>query len=131
MESTADDPRFLDGITCFNRRAFFEAHEVWEEIWREEQGPARRFYQGLIQLAVCLHHFGKGNTRGARKLCLSGGDYLQPYRPTYLGIDVDGLLNGIAVCCRALLASDEAIPRAKLDPNLIPTIVSTWHGVEE
>lgn len=131
MVTAADDPRFLDGITCFNRRAFFEAHEVWEEIWQEEQGPARRFYQGLIQLAVCLHHFGKGNTRGAKKLCLSGSEYLQPYRPTYLGIDVDGLLSGMAICCRGLLASDEAIPQSKLDPNLIPTIVLAELGVEQ
>ncbi len=72
MKSPARDPRFLEGIRCFNHRAFFEAHEVWEDIWRDEEGPARRFYQGLIQLAVCLHHFGNGNTRGAKKLCLSG-----------------------------------------------------------
>ncbi|HPM82129.1 MAG TPA: DUF309 domain-containing protein [Candidatus Anammoximicrobium sp.] len=123
MESAAD-PRFLEGIACFNRRAFFGAHEVWEEIWREEQGPARRFYQGLIQLAVCLHHFGNGNTRGAKKLYFTGSDYLQPYRPAYLGIDLDGLLSGMEVCCRALLDSADAIPQGKLDPNLIPTIVS-------
>jgi predicted metal-dependent hydrolase len=128
MESAADDPRFLAGITCFNRRAFFEAHEVWEEIWREEQGPARRFYQGLIQLAVCLHHFGNGNTRGARKLCLSGCGYLQPYRPAYLGLDLERLLGDMEACCRELLARDEAIPRAQLDPSLIPTLVSPHSG---
>ena len=125
MENAVDDPRFLAGITCFNRRAFFQAHEVWEEVWREEQGPARRFYQGLIQLAVCLHHFGNGNTRGAKKQYTSGCGYLQPYRPAYLGLDVDGLLSGMEACCRELLASDEATPRAKLDPNLIPSIVSS------
>lgn len=123
MANAADDPRFCEGIACFNRRAFFGAHEVWEEIWREEQGPARHFYQGLIQLAVCLHHFGNGNTRGAKKLFLSGSDYLQAYRPMYLGIDVDGLLSGMEVCCQALLNSAEAIPSARLDPDLIPTIL--------
>ncbi|NLF67678.1 MAG: DUF309 domain-containing protein [Candidatus Anammoximicrobium sp.] len=123
MTSPADDPRFLEGIACFNRRAFFHAHEVWEDVWREEQGPARRFYQGLIQLAVSLHHFGNGNTRGARKLYVSGSEYLQPYRPAYLGIDLDGLLRGMTRCCQALLESDDAVPRPKLDPDLIPTIV--------
>jgi hypothetical protein len=128
IESAADDPRFLAGIACFNRRAYFQAHEVWEDVWRDQQGPARRFYQGLIQLAVCLHHFGNGNTRGARKLYLSGSAYLHPYRPTYAGLDLDSLLSGMEACCRELLAGDEATPRAKLDPNLIPIICLTQAG---
>ena len=124
MEPAADDPRFLEGIACFNHRDFFEAHEVWEEIWREDQGPSRRFYQGLIQLAVCLHHFRNGNTRGAKRLCLSGNGYLEPYRPTHLGIDLDRLLKDMQVCCRELLASQEPTPHAKLDLELLPTVVA-------
>ena len=58
------DPRYLEGIDCFNRGAFFDAHEVWEALWTDTEGPSRRFYQGLIQVAVCLHHFGNGNLRG-------------------------------------------------------------------
>ena len=123
MGTAADDPRFVEGIECFNHRDFFEAHDVWEEIWREEQGPSRRFLQGLIQLAVCLHHFGNGNMRGARKLCLSGSGYLEPYRPAYLGLDLDRLLTDMQVCCRELLASQESNPQGKLDPDMLPTIV--------
>lgn len=126
MEPAADDPRFLEGIECFNRRAFFQAHEVWEDIWREDRGPSRSFYQGLIQVAVCLHHFRNGNTRGAKKLCLTGSGYLDPYRPTYLGIDLDRLLKDLHDCCSELLAREEAIPQAKLDPERIPTIFA--HG---
>ena len=111
MKSPARDPRFLEGIRCFNHRAFFEAHEVWEDIWRDEEGPARRFYQGLIQLAVCLHHFGNGNTQAQKKLCLSGSAYLEPYRPAYLCVDIESLLRGMEACCRALLDSEDAIPR--------------------
>jgi len=62
------DPRFLAGVRYFNQRDFFEAHESWEELWVDYQGPLRRFYQGLIQVAVCLHHFGNGNMHGTRKL---------------------------------------------------------------
>jgi len=124
MEPAADNPQFLEGIRCFNCRAFFEAHEVWEDLWRDDQGPARRFYQGLIQLAVCLHHFRNGNTRGAKKLCLSGSAYLEPYRPAYLGLDLDRLLKELQVCCGELLSSQEPIPTTKLDLDLLPTIVA-------
>ncbi|WP_315854002.1 DUF309 domain-containing protein [Gemmata massiliana] len=26
------DPRFLAGVELFNRREFFDAHEVWEDL---------------------------------------------------------------------------------------------------
>ena len=37
-------------------------------MWTEYRGDSRKFYQGLIQAAVALHHFGNGNIRGAKKL---------------------------------------------------------------
>ena len=94
MADTTYDPRYLEGIRHFNERAFFEAHEVWEDLWHDEQGPSRRYYQGLIQVAVCLHHFRNGNTRGARKLYHSSRGYLEAYRPQHRGLDVDQLLAG-------------------------------------
>src|SRR5262245_57419384 len=58
---TAYDPRYLAGVLFFNRRDFFEAHEVWEDLWQECTGPERKFVQALIQAAVALYHFGNGN----------------------------------------------------------------------
>src|SRR5262245_54282863 len=55
--TTDYDARYLAGIQLFNHRDFFEAHEVWEDLWQECAGPERRFYQGLIQAAVGLLHF--------------------------------------------------------------------------
>jgi len=48
------------------------------------QGPSRKFFQGLIQAAVGLHHFGNGNIRGARKLYHSTVGYLKPYAPAHM-----------------------------------------------
>src|SRR5262249_26444350 len=50
-------PRYLAGVLLFNEQAYFEAHEVWEDLWAESYGPERKFYQGLIQAAVGLCHF--------------------------------------------------------------------------
>ena len=80
------DPRYLQGIEYFNRCEFFEAHDVWEELWADYRGSSRTFYQGLIQVAVCLHHFGNGNTRGAAKLYHSSRKYLEPYAPWHDGL---------------------------------------------
>jgi uncharacterized protein len=117
-----DEARFLEGIRCFNQRAFFAAHEVWEDLWREDHGPSRTFVQGLIQLAVCLHHFGRGNARGARRLYHSGRAYLLPYAPHHQGLDVDRLLADMALCCAELTNREDDPTRVTLNPELIPTI---------
>jgi predicted metal-dependent hydrolase len=72
MDAAAEeyDPLYLKGIAYFNACEFFEAHEVWEELWKEYQGELRLFYKGLIQAAVALHHFGNGNIPGPAK-CIS------------------------------------------------------------
>jgi hypothetical protein len=115
------DPRYLAGILFFNERAFFEAHEVWEAIWQETAAPDRRFYQGLIQSAVCLFHFGNGNHNGAARLCTSSLNYLKPHVPNYLGLDVANFSDAMERCCARILAADP--PRdLRPDPDLIPTI---------
>ena len=89
MPENPYDDRYLAGIRYFNECEFFEAHEVWEDLWQEFQGQSRGFYQGLIQVAVCLHHFGNGNIRGAKKLYESSRyKYLEPYRPQHLGLNL-------------------------------------------
>ena len=118
----AYDPRYLEGIEHFNKCDFFEAHEVWEELWADTQGQPRRFYQGLIQVAVCLHHFGNGNIRGAKKLYFGCRGYLQDYQPKYRGLDLDKLLIQLETCCREILDSKEEFPRIEIVPDLIPEI---------
>jgi predicted metal-dependent hydrolase len=121
-ESPDYDPRYLRGIEFFNECEFFEAHEVWEELWSDVQGPSRRFYQGLIQVAVCLHHFGNGNLRGAQKLYHSSRGYLTQYEPLHLGLDVSQLLDQLGACCASILANDEPTLQVEIDPELIPEI---------
>jgi uncharacterized protein len=122
MSNAAYDPRYLEGIEHFNKCDFFEAHEVWEELWADTQGEPRRFYQGLIQVAVCLHHFGNGNIRGAKKLYVGCRGYLESYRPRYLGLDLDKLFAQLEVCCREIMESQEEFPRIEIVPDLIPEI---------
>ena len=122
MSDESLHPLYLAGIEHFNACDFFEAHEEWEELWQEDHGPAHKFYQGLIQVAVCLHHFGNGNIRGAKKLYHSSRGYLEPYRPHYLRLDIDKLFAELEACCAEILVSQEEYPRIELVPDLIPEI---------
>ena len=122
MADSEYDPLYLQGIEHFNACDFFEAHEVWEEIWTNYQGPSRKFYQGLIQVAVALHHFCNGNIRGAKKLYASSRAYLEPYRPRHLGLNLDKLFDDFARCCAEIVASEEQFPQIEIDPELIPEL---------
>jgi len=121
-DSSEHDVLYLRGIEHFNECDFFEAHEVWEELWADYQGDDRKFYQGLIQAAVCLHHFGNGNVRGARKLYNSSSKYLQDYKPVRNGLDLDQFLTQMTDCCQDILDSAEEFPDIEVDPELIPEI---------
>jgi predicted metal-dependent hydrolase len=123
MEPMADyDPRYLAGIVLFNRGDFFEAHEVWEDLWMDTASPDKRFYQGLIQAAVGLLHFCNGNVRGALKLYKSGRDYMFRTGSPHQGLDVEKMWQQMQVCFQELL--DTPDPDKRIEPNgeLLPTL---------
>jgi uncharacterized protein len=71
MNSSLNPSSIVGGLELFNDRRFFDAHEAWEDVWREmprAQAAARRHMQGLIQMAVAFHHWTTGNITGARSV---------------------------------------------------------------
>jgi predicted metal-dependent hydrolase len=124
MDTAAEvyDPLYLKGIAYFNACEFFEAHEVWEDLWKNYSGELRLFYKGLIQAAVALHHFGNGNIRGARKVYRSSRGYLEQYRPACVGLDLEKFLTEFDACFAEVAASQEEFPHIEIDPELIPEI---------
>jgi predicted metal-dependent hydrolase len=116
------DPRFYEGIETFNRQQFFKAHQIWESVWMHYRGESRDLLKGMIQIALGLHHFTDGNTRGARKLYNSCQKYIGSYSPQHLGVDVERFLNDIHACCAELAACPDETPATKLNPNLVPRI---------
>jgi predicted metal-dependent hydrolase len=123
MESGADyDPRYLAGILFFNQRDFFEAHEVWEDLWAESAGLQRSFYQGLIQAAVGLFHFSGGNLRGAAKLYRTSRAYMEPCGTGFLGLDVAAFWERMERCFAALLATEPPDPALRPVEEEMPVI---------
>lgn len=77
----------------FNRGDWFECHETLEELWVGENGEMRDFYQGVLQIAVALHHWRNGNYGGATHLLASGADYLRRVQPVCQRINVTTLMD--------------------------------------
>ncbi len=90
------DPRFHHGAELFNRGEFFDAHEVWEDVWRETPAEHKKFLQVLIQIAVALHHYSRGNIEGARSLLARADTNLALFPDTCLGIRVHQVRSQLA-----------------------------------
>src|SRR5262249_41641139 len=116
------DPRYLAGVLLFNEGAYFEAHEVWEDLWAEAHGDERRFFQGLIQAAVGLCHFGNGNLGGAVKLYHSSRGYLARCPSPLLGLDLAAFETQMTDCFAPLLSEPTPDRSLRPDPERLPRI---------
>src|SRR6266542_225880 len=83
---------YYDGIALFNAGEYFEAHEVWEEIWHMAYGLKYEFYQGLIQCAVALEHYRRSNPRGVISLYKSYQTKFQNVSAVFMGLEVSKFL---------------------------------------
>jgi predicted metal-dependent hydrolase len=83
-----DQAGYKRGLELFNAGEFFDAHEVLEDVWRAAPAEEKKFLQGLIQLAVGLHHYSRGNLAGARSLLARGNRNLSAYPERHFGIDL-------------------------------------------
>src|SRR4028119_1247842 len=75
---------------------FYECHEVLEELWRRTLGRERWFLNGLINCAVAVYQYRRGNAVGAARQLLLARVKLRLFAPLHDGVAVDDLLQGVA-----------------------------------
>jgi uncharacterized protein len=106
---------FQRGVRQFNARAFFEAHETWEEIWLLTPEPEKTFLQGIIQVAAGFHHYCRGNRAGAQSLLGYGLVKLSRFPEIHRGLNIGTLRAATRRWVLALYAEedpgDAALPR--------------------
>ena len=94
MKNTIYDHNGLThGIDLFNRAHFYDAHEVLEDVWRPSPrgSDTRRHLQGLVQLAVAIHHESRGNFVGARSVLDRGLRNLAGAEDSFPELDLERL----------------------------------------
>jgi hypothetical protein len=87
-------PNLLEeGLLLFNDGKFYEAHEVWEDLWRVTvDPPLKTCYQGLIQAAVGLHHLTRQNRIGAGSQLAKSMRNLRAGGTLTTGLDIPDLI---------------------------------------
>ncbi len=79
------------GIALFNEGKYYQCHDALEEAWRQDEGPGRELYQGLLQVGIAYYQIERGNFRGALKMLLRARQWLEPLPAVCRGVDVAGL----------------------------------------
>ena len=92
------------GLELIRAGAYFDAHEELEDEWREAPSAERDFLQGLVHVAVAWLHAERGNRPGCERQLEKAARRLGPYAPEHRGVDVAGVLEGVA-SARALVAT--------------------------
>lgn len=85
-------PEFERGIAEFNQQQFYACHDTLEAIWVDAPEVDKRFYQGILQVAVGCYHLSNDNLRGAIILLGEAVRRLCDYQPDYEEINVEQLL---------------------------------------
>lgn len=106
-------PDFETALGLFNRARFFDAHEVFEDLWRglPKSSPARKHLQGLVQVAVAFHHESRGNLSGAKSVLDRALRNLAGAEVSFPNIEVEQLRNDM-LAWQVYLADRQQRPRA-------------------
>jgi predicted metal-dependent hydrolase len=117
MAADLSHDAFVRGARLFDDRAFFEAHEAWEERWLVETDVGtRRFFQGLIQIAAGFHKLVVSRSSASASRLLARG-------LTKLDACPDEVAEfGLTAFRDAVRASERAVALGILDASSIPRI---------
>src|SRR5881397_808355 len=115
MDPDLERKLYYDGITLFNEHEFFDAHEVWEDIWHMAYGLKFEFYQGMIQCAVALEHYRRGNPRGVLSLYQSYNRHFADVPEIFMGLDVKNFLTEMKSALTPVIEANPLPAQIELD----------------
>jgi predicted metal-dependent hydrolase len=107
-----DRALLLRAAELFNRKLYFECHDLLEEAWSEAKGEDRELLQALIHVSVGLYHVAAGNHKGAKSLLERGVTGLEPFLPARDGLDLLGLATKARLC---LAKTERALAGERID----------------
>jgi predicted metal-dependent hydrolase len=104
-------PKAIEGLQLFNAGRYWQAHEALETAWREETGPVRELYRGILQAAVVYLHITRRNYAGAVKVYQRSQKWLSPWPEVCRGIQLGQLRREL----EAVIAEARRLGRHHLD----------------
>jgi SAM-dependent methyltransferase len=107
---------FDAGARRFDAGAFWDAHEAWEEHWKEATDPDERLaLQGLIQIAAALHKLVVSKSPESAERLFAKGLAKLDALPREFEIDLAAFRDEVR-------AYAQAVAEGRFDGGLLPTL---------
>ncbi|HXC33343.1 MAG TPA: DUF309 domain-containing protein [Verrucomicrobiae bacterium] len=116
MDAHEKERLYQKGLEAFNSSQFFEAHELWEDVWRETPGPDKKFLQGLIQVAAAFHHHSRANLLGMQRQLQAGLLKLEAFPEVHGELEVEPLRHAVRGWLAAIASG--AVPKEMQPPRI-------------
>ncbi len=97
-----ESAELAEGLACYCRQDFFDAHEHWENVWRASVEPEKTFLQSLIHMAAAFHHFQRKNPIGAERQLRRALGKLECYPERFGGVAVEDVRESVRAWLRAI-----------------------------
>lgn len=79
------------GLNAFNQKSFYQAHEYFEDAWRETPDPSREFYRALLHISGGFFRLSQGKPEAASKFFQHALKWLNLFEPDHLSFDLNRL----------------------------------------
>jgi predicted metal-dependent hydrolase len=83
---------FGEGLKNFNSGYFWEAHEIWEESWRDQDAEAKEFAQSFVQLASGYSFLKQGKVGSAKYILEKAVERLRQFEYLECGVEITPLI---------------------------------------
>ena len=99
------------GIQHFNQGDYYEAHEWFEDAWRETPDPSREFYRALLHISGGFYRLTQGKPTAAKKFFSHAEKWLSEFPDDHQGFDLQQLRRNLGKIIKQI---DQGHPPAEI-----------------
>ena len=81
------------GLGALSYRAFYTAHEYFEDAWRKTPDYSREFYRALLHISGGFFRLSQERPAAAKKFFIHALEWLAFFPSPYRGFRTDELIN--------------------------------------
>ena len=102
LRGVLESERFWEGAKLFNDGYYWEAHEVWEDVWREQEGDAKTFAQAFVQMAAAYSFMKLSKFESAKYLFGKAIEKFHHYENLDCGLPISVFTEGMRLALQYL-----------------------------
>jgi uncharacterized protein len=88
-------PIVEQGLKALNQGEFYEAHEYFEDAWRDTPDESREFYRALLHISGGFYRLTQDRPTAAKKFFSRARHWLQAFPNPHLGLETDKIRTNV------------------------------------